>query len=129
METRVPTDAERERTADGLHAAVGDGRLTLDEFDARLKVAYATPSPAELAVVTSDLPAATVPLATPCPETKHTREARLAWLRVSLLLITIWLVTSVAAGHPLFFWPAFPVGIWGATLAVSTGTGRPGCRP
>lgn len=55
---RVRTsDAERERIAQTLRAAVGEGRLTLEEGDERLATLYATKYRDELAPLIADLPA------------------------------------------------------------------------
>jgi hypothetical protein len=50
------SDAERERIADKLRAAVTDGRLSLEEGDERLAVLYATKFRDELPSLTRDLP-------------------------------------------------------------------------
>ncbi len=50
------SDAERERAAELLRAGYADGRLTRDEFDERLAVAYAAKTRADLRGLTSDLP-------------------------------------------------------------------------
>jgi len=49
--------ADRERVIDLLKAAFVQGRLTRDEFDARVGRALASRTYAELAVVTADIPA------------------------------------------------------------------------
>jgi Domain of unknown function (DUF1707) len=55
---RVRTsDAERERIAQTLRAAVGEGRLTLEEGDERLATLYTTKYRDELAPLIADLPA------------------------------------------------------------------------
>jgi hypothetical protein len=51
-------DSDRERVAEVLRQAAGDGRLTLDELDERLGRAYAAKTYAELEPITSDLPQA-----------------------------------------------------------------------
>jgi hypothetical protein len=51
-------DADRERVAQVLRDAAGDGRLTLDELDERLDAVYAAKTYGELAPLTRDLPAA-----------------------------------------------------------------------
>lgn len=60
------SDADREQAAEVLRTAAGDGRLTMDELDERLTVAYAAKTYADLEVVTSDLPGpgVTAPVAT-----------------------------------------------------------------
>ena len=50
------SDADRERTAEVLRTAAGDGRLTMDELDERLDQVYAAKTYAELEPITRDLP-------------------------------------------------------------------------
>jgi hypothetical protein len=51
------SDADRERVAEKLREAAGDGRLTMDELDERLDAVYAAKTYAELEPITDDLPA------------------------------------------------------------------------
>ncbi|MGY1720098.1 DUF1707 domain-containing protein [Blastococcus sp. SYSU DS0552] len=51
------SDAEREAVVARLQAAVGEGRLDLDEFAQRAESAYAAVTRAELDVLVADLPA------------------------------------------------------------------------
>jgi hypothetical protein len=50
------SDADRERVANLLREAAGDGRLTMDELDERLDAVYAAKTYAELEPITHDLP-------------------------------------------------------------------------
>ena len=50
------SDAERELTVERLRRAVGNGRLTIEEFDERAAQAYAARTRGELADLTRDLP-------------------------------------------------------------------------
>jgi Domain of unknown function (DUF1707)/Cell wall-active antibiotics response 4TMS YvqF len=50
------SDADRERVAETLREAAGDGRLTMDELDERLDAVYAAKTYAELVPMTQDLP-------------------------------------------------------------------------
>ena len=50
------SDADRDIAADILCAAVGDGRLTLDELDERLGAALSARTTIELAALIADLP-------------------------------------------------------------------------
>ena len=62
------SDADRERVANVLREAAGDGRLTMDELDERLDAVYAAKTYAELEPITHDLPetgAGYVPAASP----------------------------------------------------------------
>jgi hypothetical protein len=49
------SDDDRERTADTLRRAAGDGRLTMDELDDRLQEAYASRTRAELERLVADV--------------------------------------------------------------------------
>ncbi|GAA4732926.1 DUF1707 SHOCT-like domain-containing protein [Actinomycetospora chibensis] len=50
------SDAERELTVERLQRAVGNGRLSIEEFDDRAARAYAARTRGELADLTRDLP-------------------------------------------------------------------------
>ena len=50
------SDADRERVADVIRQAAGEGRLTMEELDERLDAVYAAKSYAELEPITRDLP-------------------------------------------------------------------------
>jgi hypothetical protein len=51
------SDTDREKVANTLREAAGDGRLTMDELDERLDAVYAAKTYAELMPITHDLPA------------------------------------------------------------------------
>jgi Domain of unknown function (DUF1707) len=57
-EIRV-SHADRDRVAEQLRVAAGDGRLTMEELDERLERALNARTGSELAVLTTDLPATT----------------------------------------------------------------------
>lgn len=65
LPTHRAADTDRERTAEVLRDAAGDGRITLDELETRLEQAYAARTYADLARVTADLPAAMLQPALP----------------------------------------------------------------
>jgi hypothetical protein len=124
--------ADRERVAEQLRLAVDDGRLTLSEYDERLRAAYAATTTAELAAMTADLPAARP--ATPVPTRargagREWAQAWRGWLGGAVIMIGIWAATSIASGDLRSFWPAIPLGIWAVVLLASTVGGRPGCGP
>jgi hypothetical protein len=56
------SDADRERVANVLREAAGDGRLTMDELDERLDAVYAAKTYAELEPITHDLPDSGAPV-------------------------------------------------------------------
>lgn len=53
---------DRDRVVELLRVAAGDGRLTADELDERLEAALTARTYADLAVLTTDLPAASTPV-------------------------------------------------------------------
>ena len=93
------------------------GRLDQDEFAQRMESAYAAKTLGELSRLMRDLPR---------PETGRARQggaasgsARAAiasWVSTAVLVLVIWLATSVAAGHLTYFWPFWVIGPWGAIL-------------
>lgn len=56
------SDAEREQTAETLRRAMGEGRLSVEELEERLRAAYSAPTVRELELLVSDV---TVPAAAP----------------------------------------------------------------
>jgi uncharacterized protein DUF1707 len=118
------SDVDREAVAQRLRAALDEGRLTIVEYDERLQQAYASTTFDQLEPLVADLPAPTP--AKPSSEVakrerqkhKMVKEWR-DWAGVSFILVAIWLVTSIASGGPLFFWPMIPMGIW-AAINVAT---------
>jgi Domain of unknown function (DUF1707) len=60
------SDADREAVAERLHRAVGEGRLTLDEFEQRVAGVHAARTFAEVEPYVADLPGG--PVAPPAPE-------------------------------------------------------------
>jgi hypothetical protein len=51
------SDRDRQDVVDGLRAAVGDGRLQMDEYMARMETAYQAVTVGDLAPLCADLPA------------------------------------------------------------------------
>jgi len=105
------SDADRQAVADRVRAAGADGRLDLTEVEQRLEAAYGARTYGELAPLTADLgPAPTQPPPRPGTWQRHWRD----WAFLAVILNAIWAITSIAAGELLFYWPIFPLGIWGA---------------
>ncbi|GAA2803242.1 DUF1707 SHOCT-like domain-containing protein [Crossiella cryophila] len=65
-EMRV-SDAERDLIAQRLNQAVGEGRITLTEYNERVGLAYAAVTRGELDRVVADLPVLAAPAPTPVP--------------------------------------------------------------
>jgi hypothetical protein len=55
LEIRV-SDADRERVAERLRDAAGEGRLTIEELDERVELAYGARTGTDLVPLTADLP-------------------------------------------------------------------------
>ena len=126
-------DVDREFVAERLRGALNEGRLTLTEYDDRLKETYAARTYGELKALLTDLPEATPPgRSQMVPGTSHdavhTDEAPAhghgrkwvaaqwsSWITVACILVVIW---ALSGAHS--FWPAWPLGIWGAVLLAST---------
>lgn len=53
----LASDTERERAVERLREAVGEGRLTLEEFSERVGVAQLARTDRDLAALSRDLPA------------------------------------------------------------------------
>lgn len=129
------SDAERAVITERLNQALGEGRLDLTEYDRRVSAAYRATTRADLAPLVADLPEpqAAAPVAArpqkPSLTTKEWRDEVRAWAGVSIILVAIWVVSSVASGDLTFFWPMFPMGIWGAVLISKLISPRPEPKP
>ena len=126
------SDAERDVVAGRLREAHAEGRLTVEEFSERLDAALAARTRGDLEALTRDLPAAgsagrrprTGDEAAPArrdggPETAL-RAAWGVWAFAVLVNLAVWGVVSVAQGRPVYFWPGWVAGPWGAVLLVRT---------
>ncbi len=115
-------DGDRKAVAEQLKTALDEGRLDLHEYDERLQRTYAAKTYADLDGLLIDLPG-TVPVqhsqiqpaAAPVAPAGKTREPGrdnpLQWVGpyggVVLVCTLIWLITSIASGHLLYFWPVW----------------------
>jgi hypothetical protein len=84
------SDSDRQRVAERLRDAAGDGRLTIEELEQRVGSAYAARTGAELAALTADLPASTE-LVAPSPGPRKARR---------------WVVSILGAGDVRGRWRA-----------------------
>jgi hypothetical protein len=111
------SDADRDRVAERLRAAAGEGRLSADELEERLEQAFAARTEAELAPLTVDLPAPFVP-----PRRRPVRPDFGPYVGVSVMLVAIWALTGMG-----YFWPIWPILGWGISF-VGPGSLRGPCR-
>lgn len=103
------SDTERERIAEILRAAMGEGRLTLEEGEERLATVYAAKYRDELAPLTADLPdggrraLAETPQARLATRRGLRRHAAFV-ISIALILTGLWVLSGAQ-----FFWPAIPL--------------------
>jgi hypothetical protein len=114
-------DSDRERVAQRLQRALEEGRLDLNEYDDRVGRAYGAKTYGELDRLVKDLP---VP---PPAKQVYPGAARrwLAaqwrpWVNVVSICVAVWLLTAVASGTLLYFWPFWVAVPWGLVLLVRT---------
>lgn len=132
-------DADRSAVATVLGEHMAAGRLTVTEYEDRLARAYAAKTYGDLDALTVDLPSSSPARR---PDTGATRSTEVAhrgrgvqahawqaWLRTSLIVVTIWLVTVLASWQLSYFWPIWVIGPWGAVLLAQTLTGGGHDRP
>jgi hypothetical protein len=125
-------DADRAAVASVLGQAMAAGRLTVDEYDERLTRVFAAKTYGELAELTADLPgqqSRRAVTSSPVPAYRHgcggARSPWAAWRSVAIIVVGIWLATSLAANALLPFWPVWVLVPWGAVLLASTVGGGP----
>jgi hypothetical protein len=117
MTELLTSDVDRERVAERLRTAAGEGRLTPAELEERLERAFSARTDAELEPLVADLPVA------PAREARRGRRPDLGpFVFVSLMLIGIWAFTGMG-----YFWPVWPIAGWGISF-VAPGSLRGPCR-
>ena len=134
-------DVDREFVAERLKTALNEGRLSLLEYDERLRDAYAAKTYGELDLVLADLPgvvptsqAQLVPMpstattAAPAPRSgrpvpKWLAQVWGAWLVAVSVNVAIWLAVSVTSTEFVYPWPIWVAGPWGAVLVAITISG------
>ncbi|GAA3723518.1 DUF1707 SHOCT-like domain-containing protein [Salinactinospora qingdaonensis] len=122
------SDADRDAVAERLGTALSEGRLDLAEYNERLETAMAAKTFADLAPLTKDLPVSlsetttshdsSEPLDLAAVGEANTPQRRWhdhidQWRGLgglAVILVGIWVVTSVVAGQMLAFWPVWPLG-------------------
>jgi hypothetical protein len=126
------SDAERDVVAGRLREAHAEGRLTVEEFSERLDAALAARTRGDLEALTRDLPAALPARRRPrtgdeaAPARRGSspptglRAAWGVWALAVLVNLVVWGVVSLAEGGPVYFWPGWVAGPWGAVLLVRT---------
>jgi uncharacterized protein DUF1707/2TM domain-containing protein len=121
MTDLLASDADRERVAERLRGAAGDGRLIPTELEERLERAFSARTEAELETLVADLP---VPVRARPAQRGWDSEHIRAYVAVCSMLVVIWALTGAG-----YFWPIWPILGWGIGVVADTGgrLGRP-CR-
>ena len=135
IETLRAADADRHQIAEQLKSALDEGRLTLGEYDDRVREAYAARTYAELLRLVADLPKPGLSAA----EVKARRAAELKrqahklpmalmvlwtiWGAVTAVNLVVWVLVAITTGsdYDLYPWPVWLLAPGAALLAVTVG--------
>lgn len=128
------SDGDRDRVADVLRDAHGEGRLTQDELMSRVEAAYDARSYHQLDRLIADLPvnrtaaprpSRVAPAVAPVRRGLGRRMARVAltvsWWIYSVALainLTVWMLVSASNGGPEYFWPMWVAVPWGLVIGA-----------
>ncbi|MFE2995507.1 DUF1707 domain-containing protein [Nocardia sp. NPDC059246] len=124
QENMRASDRDREQIVDRLRVAMGEGRITLHEFDERLQQVYSARTYGELAPILSDLP---VPRGPGRPVGRPDDGGSVPvwvkiiwtpWVFVNLMCVVIWVATGMG-----YFWPIWVAVPWGLALLIPTSIG------
>jgi hypothetical protein len=121
------SDYEREQIVERLRVAFEEGRLTMDEYVARMETACQAKTHGELATLCDDLPLPKIAAAAPRPGHKNAmgmfaalpgalRAMWTIWLAVVALNVVIWATVCVSGVQLVYPWPLWVAGPWGAIL-------------
>ena len=105
-ETLRAADVDRQQVADQLKAALDEGRLSLGEYDDRVRQAYAARTYAELRRAERKLPMALLVLWT-------------VWGAASAVNLMVWFLVVVTVAGDVYPWPVWLL-VPGAALGAST---------
>ncbi len=95
-------DADRQQIAEQLKLALDEGRLSLHEYDDRVREAYAARTYAELLHLVSDLPRPEVSAAE--VNARRAADARRAARRLPTALMVLWTIWGALAAVNLVVW-------------------------
>ncbi|HEX9999525.1 MAG TPA: DUF1707 domain-containing protein [Actinoplanes sp.] len=130
VESLRAADSDREKIAEQLRGALDEGRLSLHEYDDRVRDAYAARTYSELLVLVADLPRPGVSAAE--MHAKQTAEVRRQARRLPTALLVLWTIWGAVAAINVVVYlmvmvtvePVYPWPIWllvpGAALAAVT---------
>jgi hypothetical protein len=132
IETLRAADADRHHIADQLKSALDEGRLSLGEYDDRVREAYAARTYAELLHLVADLPkpglsAAEVNARRTAELKRQARKLPMAlmvlwtiWGALTVVNIVVWILVAVTTGFDVLYpWPVWLL-VPGAALGAVT---------
>ena len=114
-------DADRDFAIRLLGKARMDGRLTVAEAEERSARATGARTLGELMPIVGDLMivAATGQHGRPDRGRRFVRGGAMGWVGLALLFNAIWLMVSITAGRPTYYWPMWPLFFIGLPLVMS----------
>ena len=131
VENLRAADHDRQQIAEQLKAALDEGRLSLHEYDDRLKDAYAAQTYSQLLVLVADLPAPG--LSADEVKARRAAEKRREDRRMPMALTVLWIIFATIAVVNVMVWGivdatvgggVYPWPIWllvpGSALAAVT---------
>jgi hypothetical protein len=136
VETMRAADADRHKIADQLKASLDEGRLSLGEYDERVRDAYAARTYAELLILVADLPtpgtsAAEVNAKRSAELRREARKLPMAltvlwtiWGAVTAVNIVVWVLVAATADSDIYLWPVWLLVPGAALAAVTVGVQR-----
>jgi hypothetical protein len=128
-------DVDRTFVANLLKQAVDEGRLSLHEYDDRLKRTYEALTYGELDTVIGDLPRPSrrTPMIPPTSTPQYAAsppssgggsrwvsQVWYAWFLAVGINTVIWLIVVASTGHWIYPWPLWVAGPWGVVLLAGT---------
>lgn len=132
VEALRAADADRHKIADELKDALDEGRLSLQEYDERVRDAYAARTYADLLVIVADLPkpgmsAAEVNARRAADLRRDARRMPTAlavlWVilgSVAAVNVVVWVLVAATVSGDLYPWPIWLL-VPGVALGVVTG--------
>lgn len=126
-------DADRHKFADRLKAALDEGRLSLHEYDDRVRGAYAAQTYADLMVLVADLPqpglsAEDVAARRAADRRRAARKMPMAlmvlwtiWAALAAVNVVIYVLVAKTVDEDVYAWPVWLAVPAAALLAVTIG--------
>jgi hypothetical protein len=133
VEALRAADADRQKVADQLKIALDEGRLSLNEYDDRVRLAYASKTYKELLMLVTDLPqpglsAAEVTARRRAAERRDARRLPTAllvlwtiWAAIAVVNLVVYGLVAITVEGDVYPWPVWWIVPGGALAAVTVG--------